>query len=112
MELVHYISPQPLSLDLIKNIIDQKKQLILSDESRSLISRSFDYVQDKISDGETLYYGINTGFGSLCDVPISNDEIEQLQLNLLQSHACGMGDEVPLPIVKIMMLLKSPAITH
>ena len=112
MELVHYISPQPLSLDLIKNIIDQKKQLILSDESRSLISRSFDYVQDKISDGETLYYGINTGFGSLCDVPISNDEIEQLQLNLLQSHACGMGDEVPLPIVKIMMLLKINALSQ
>jgi histidine ammonia-lyase len=112
MESVHYISPQPLTLDLIKNIIDQRLQLVLSDESRLRINRSFDYVQDKIADGETLYYGINTGFGSLCDVHISNDEIEQLQLNLLQSHACGMGDEVPIPIVKIMMLLKINALSQ
>ncbi len=112
MESVHYISPQPLTLDLIKNIVNQKIQLVLSDESRLRINRSFDYVQDKIADGETLYYGINTGFGSLCDVHISNDEIEQLQLNLLQSHACGMGDEVPIPIVKIMMLLKINALSQ
>jgi histidine ammonia-lyase len=112
MESVHYISPQPLTLDLIKNIINQKTQLQLSDESRKRINRSFDYVQDKIADGETLYYGINTGFGSLCDVHISNDEIEQLQLNLLQSHACGMGDEVPISVVKIMMLLKINALSQ
>lgn len=53
-----------------------------------------------------MYYGINTGFGSLCNVKISDSDIEQLQTNLVLSHACGLGDEVPHDIVKIMLLLK------
>lgn len=112
MESHHYISPQALSLHHIKEIISQKKKLSLSEESKILINRCFNFVQEKISHSDALYYGINTGFGSLCDVSISNDEIEQLQLNLLQSHACGMGDEVPSNIVQIMLLLKINALSH
>jgi histidine ammonia-lyase len=111
MESFHHISPNPLTLSELQDIITQKKQLRLSEESKAIIVRSFDFVNSKIADGETLYYGINTGFGSLCDVPISNDEIEQLQLNLLQSHACGMGEEVPEQVVQIMLLLKINALS-
>lgn len=110
MELVHHISPNPLHLNEIQDIIRHKKRLALSEESLMCVQKSYDYVQSKINGTDTLYYGINTGFGSLCDVAISNGEIEQLQLNLLQSHACGMGDEVPTDIVQIMLLLKINAL--
>jgi histidine ammonia-lyase len=55
---------------------------------------------------DVLYYGINTGFGSLCNVRIDAKDIEKLQENLVLSHACGTGAEVPLRIVKLMLLLK------
>ena len=53
------------------------------------------YLDKKIDDGDDLFYGINTGFGYLQDVKIDNQQLEELQSNLLQSHACGMGEEVP-----------------
>jgi histidine ammonia-lyase len=51
-------------------------------------------------------YGINTGFGSLCNVKISNENLSKLQENLVKSHSCGTGEKVPLEIVKLMLLLK------
>jgi histidine ammonia-lyase len=57
-------------------------------------------------------YGINTGFGSLCDVKINNADLEQLQKNLVMSHACGTGEEVPHSIVKIMLLLKVQSLSY
>lgn len=64
------------------------------------------YLDAKMQEKDKTYYGINTGFGSLCDVKISSGDIEQLQENLVLSHACGVGNEVPQEIVKIMLLLK------
>src|SRR5690606_3738152 len=55
---------------------------------------------------------INTGFGFLQNVVISNEQIEQLQANLLMSHACGLGDEVPQPIVKLMLALKVKSLSY
>jgi histidine ammonia-lyase len=57
-------------------------------------------------------YGINTGFGSLCNVKISNENLSQLQENLVKSHACGTGDEVPNAIVKLMLLLKIQSLSY
>lgn len=61
---------------------------------------------DKILEKGQTYYGINTGFGSLCNVRIGDSDLSQLQENLVCSHACGMGDEVPEEIVRLMLLLK------
>jgi histidine ammonia-lyase len=63
------------------------------------------YLNAILQQGGT-YYGINTGFGSLCNVRIAPDELSALQENLVCSHACGMGDEVPEEIVRLMLLLK------
>ncbi len=63
------------------------------------------YLEQVIAQGGT-YYGINTGFGSLCNVRIQPEELSLLQENLVCSHACGMGDEVPQEIVRLMLLLK------
>ena len=57
-------------------------------------------------------YGINTGFGSLCDKRINTTDLEELQKNLVMSHACGMGDEVPKEIVKIMLFLKIQSLSY
>ena len=57
-------------------------------------------------------YGINTGFGSLCNVKISNDNLSKLQENLVKSHACGTGEEVPAAIVKILLLLKIQSLSY
>jgi histidine ammonia-lyase len=61
---------------------------------------------------ETPIYGINTGFGSLCNVKISNENLSKLQENLVKSHACGTGEEVPLTIVKLMLLLKIQSLSY
>ncbi len=106
MSSVHYISSETLSLKDVANIINQKQTLALSADSVQRITKCRNYLDLKISNNDDLIYGINTGFGSLCDVRISEHEIEELQTNLMLSHACGMGDEVPEEIVKIMLLLK------
>ena len=70
------------------------------------------YLDEKLEKSDELYYGINTGFGYLQDVKISSADIEQLQYNLLMSHACGMGDEVPQEIVKLMLALKVKSLSY
>jgi histidine ammonia-lyase len=65
-----------------------------------------------MASNEAPIYGINTGFGSLCNVKISNENLSQLQENLVKSHACGTGEEVPAEIVKIMLLLKIQSLSY
>jgi histidine ammonia-lyase len=77
----------------------------LSDNDLQKVNANRNYLDKKIASGQT-YYGINTGFGSLCNVRINDDELSDLQKNLVTSHSCGFGDEVPGEIVKIMLLLK------
>jgi histidine ammonia-lyase len=55
---------------------------------------------------------VNTGFGALCNTGISNEKLSALQENLLRSHACGTGQEVPQHIVKIMLLLKIQSLSY
>ncbi|WP_300487881.1 histidine ammonia-lyase [Flavobacterium sp.] len=106
MDTIHYISSDVISLELLQEIISQNMKLELSEEARVNIEKCRAYLDAKMeSHGEPIY-GINTGFGSLCNVKISNENLSKLQENLVKSHACGTGDEVPHEIVKIMLLLK------
>ena len=95
--------PEHLSIDLLKNGFDNK--LALSAAATGRIAHNRAYLDNVLKGGGT-YYGINTGFGSLCNVRIKDDELALLQENLVCSHACGMGDEVPEEIVRLMLLLK------
>lgn len=95
-----------LSLDDVRKIIDERLQLKLSVKAVKRIKRCRNYLDKKIADKEATFYGINTGFGSLCNTKISNNDLTTLQENLLRSHACGTGDLVPQEIVKLMLLLK------
>ncbi|MDZ4759435.1 MAG: histidine ammonia-lyase [Bacteroidota bacterium] len=70
------------------------------------IEHCHQFLKQKIAKPGAVFYGINTGFGSLCDTVIDSNELEQLQINLLRSHACGTGDRVPNEVVRAMLLLK------
>ncbi|WP_396176278.1 histidine ammonia-lyase [Flavobacterium sp.] len=112
MEHSHYISTEVLSLEQLKEIITQNKTLSLSEEAKVNIEKCRAYLDQKMSFNEAPIYGINTGFGSLCNVKISNENLSQLQSNLVKSHACGTGDEVPSEIVKLMLLLKIQSLSY
>jgi histidine ammonia-lyase len=101
-----------LTLSDISSIIKDKKHIALSPEAKQRIVACRVYLDNKMSDKDAVFYGINTGFGSLCNTQISPDELEQLQYNLLRSHACGTGDYVPQEIVKLMLLLKVQSLSY
>src|SRR5690554_5609426 len=106
MESYHYISSEVLSLRKIASILLENRKLALSEEAKANIEKCRTYLDKKMENHQDPIYGINTGFGSLYNVKIDNENLSQLQENLMKSHACGTGDEVPQEIVKIMLLLK------
>ena len=112
MENIHYISSEVLSLDMLQEIMAHHKTLELSEEAKINIQKCRAYLDKKMASHDAPIYGINTGFGSLCNVKISNDNLSQLQENLVKSHACGTGEEVPHEIVKIMLLLKIQSLSY
>lgn len=108
----HTISTAHLSIERIEEIISKKYKLKLSEEVITKINRCRQYIDDRMAASSDPVYGINTGFGSLCDVKINSSDLEQLQKNLVMSHACGTGEEVPASIVKIMLLLKIQSLSY
>lgn len=112
MDNLHYISSEILNLETLQEIISQDKKLALSEATIANIEKCRAYLDEKMASQETPIYGINTGFGSLCNVVISNDNLSKLQENLVKSHACGTGEEVPHEIVKIMLLLKIQSLSY
>ncbi|MEX2350398.1 MAG: histidine ammonia-lyase [Flavobacteriaceae bacterium] len=108
----HYISSQVLDLHTIIYIVDTQKQLSLSDEAILNINKSRTYLDNKLKNNETPIYGINTGFGSLCNIKVSSENLTTLQENLVKSHACGTGEFVPKEIVKLMLLLKVQSLSY
>ena len=59
-----------------------------------------------IAEGDVSVYGINTGFGPLCTTRVSPEDTIKLQYNILRSHSCGVGQDVPREVAKLMMILK------
>jgi histidine ammonia-lyase len=105
------ISPENLSIEKINEILGQDAKLTLSKESADLITHCRKYLDHKLENNTSPIYGITTGFGSLHNKIISNDQLNKLQENLVMSHACGTGPEVREEIVRLMLLLKIHAIS-
>lgn len=101
-----------ISLEEIDEIVGEHRTLVLGDDARAAIQKCRTYLDEKIKRHDKLIYGINTGFGSLCNTAIDEKDLEQLQTNLVRSHACGTGEEVPQEIVKRMLLLKVLGLSH
>ena len=112
MFATHYISNNTLSLEELNTIIEENHTLALSEEAIANINKCREYLDNKMQTQTNPIYGINTGFGSLYNIKISNEDLTTLQENLMKSHACGTGDEVPHSIVKIMLLLKIKSLCY
>jgi histidine ammonia-lyase len=104
--MVHTIDNQWVTLDRIEELISGHYTIELGEHARKAILECRNYLDEKLQRHDQLIYGINTGFGSLCNTEISPEDLEQLQRNLVLSHACGTGEEVPQELVKRMLLLK------
>ena len=109
---IHTISSEKLTFRKVFDIITGNYKLKLSDESIDRINICRDYLDNKTKDHNTPIYGINTGFGALYNKKISKEDLGKLQENLVKSHACGIGDEVPQEIVKLMILLKVQSLSY
>ena len=110
--MIHQISDNYLSLQEIKQILESGLKLELSASAKEKIQKCRNYLDEKMSREGEIHYGINTGFGSLCDTVISSDDLGRLQRNLVLSHACGAGEEVPKKIVRLMLLLKIQGLSY
>jgi len=90
----------------IRDMVASKEELELSDALIERIKHARQFLEDYIERAEKPIYGINTGFGSLCDTEIEKKDLGTLQRNLVMSHACGVGDIVDPEIVRYMIVLK------
>ena len=110
--MLHEINSQVIDFRKITTIINENKKLKLSDEAIYKIVHCREYLDKRLQSGEGILYGINTGFGSLYNRVISKNELGLLQKNLVMSHACGVGEEVPREIVKLMLFLKIQSLSY
>jgi len=85
---------------------DHRRAVLLAADAREVVNHARAVVDD-IAAGEKLAYAITTGVGKLSDVRIAGDQIRELQLNLVRSHACGVGDPLPVAETRAMMLLRA-----
>ncbi|CAN5728471.1 histidine ammonia-lyase [soil metagenome] len=112
MSDIHYISSQPLTLGEVETILRERHTLALSPEAEKKIADCHAFLHAKLEASEAPIYGVNTGFGALFYKQISAEDLEQLQRNLVMSHACGTGPEVPEEIVRLMLLLKIQSLAY
>lgn len=106
------ITDRPLSIPESVELAHQAVPLHIKQEDLAKAKACYEYIQKITQNPDTLMYGINTGFGALANTPISTQELKQLQINLLRSHACGLGEPVPIPIVRLMILFKIKSLLH
>ncbi len=100
------LSGQALTLEQIASVSDQKLRVVLSETARVRVQRSREVIEELLRQGRVVY-GVNTGFGKLSDVHIPPSELELLQLNLVRSHACGIGKPLGEAETRAMMLLRA-----
>lgn len=109
-------APKPLVLDGrslsladIRRFVAGSTRVELAASAKSAMLRSVETVREAVR-SERVSYGITTGFGAFANKRISPDQVRQLQLNLVRSHACGIGEPLCPSIVRLMLLLKANAL--
>ncbi|MCQ2292394.1 MAG: histidine ammonia-lyase [Bacteroidales bacterium] len=108
----HKISTKFLSIDKVEKIIERNQKIELSQEAIDAVQKCREYLDKKAASSKNPIYGVTTGFGSLCNRSISPEDLSTLQRNLVISHACGVGDEVPQEIVRLMLLMKIQSLSY
>lgn len=104
------LAGQPLSLSEIAAVAHDSIPIEIAPAARSRIQGSRRVIEEIVAKGGVVY-GVSTGFGKLADVQIPKTELRQLQLNLVRSHACGVGRPLSVPEVRAMMLLRANVLT-
>lgn len=100
------------SFEQVKNLLALGQLVSITSDAQDRISGCRNYLDEKLSGSEAFFYGINTGFGYLQNVQIAKTQLKELQYNLLKSHACGIGEEVPNEIVKLMLAFKIKSLSY
>lgn len=100
------IDGRSLSLQALRAFERQRPHVALANAARANMQRSVEIVREAVRT-DRVSYGITTGFGAFANKRISPDQVRQLQLNLVRSHACGVGEPLPAAIVRRMLLLKA-----
>lgn len=112
MSNIHYISPDVLDFERIEEILKNNYKLELDDTAARSIVKCRDYLDRKMEASDEPIYGVNTGFGALCNVKVPKEDLSALQKNLVMSHACGIGNAIPVEIAKLMLLLKVQSLAY
>ena len=102
---------QLVGLSELREVWGGPVQVELGDGARRRVAESNDFVTDVVASGEQVY-GVNTGFGQLAQVSISDDELVHLQENLVRSHAVGVGESLDDGIVRLVMFMKVVALAE
>ena len=100
------LNGQQLTLQQIADVAKGREQVVLAAGARVRVERARQVVQDIVTQKRTVY-GVNTGFGKLSDVSIDESDLVQLQLNLVRSHSCGLGDPLSEDEARAMLLLRA-----
>ena len=108
----HIISHKTLTIDKVKELLVPGVHLKLGHDAEAAILKCRQYLDSKMEDIGRPVYGVTTGFGSLCNISIPQEDLSQLQHNLVMSHACGTGERVRSEIVKMMILLKVQSLSY
>ena len=106
-----HIQPGLLTLAQLRELHTSKTTLTLDPAARPAIRASADLVQ-KAAQGGDAVYGVNTGFGKLANQRIAQADLETLQLNLLRSHAVGVGEPMSEPVVRLILLMKAASLAR
>jgi histidine ammonia-lyase len=106
------LDARPLSFEQVTSLLEYNQHLSITYAAHAEIVRCRAYLDGKDEVGGKLFYGINTGFGFLQDVRIDPGQTEQLQYNLLKSHACGLGEVVPEAIIRLMLAFKIKSLSY
>ena len=99
------IDNQLIGLAELREAWHQPITIELGIEARRCVAESNELITDVLAGGEKVY-GVNTGFGQLAQVRVSDEDLAQLQENLVRSHAVGVGDNLDDNIVRLVMLMK------
>jgi histidine ammonia-lyase len=99
-----------LTLEQIADVAIHGERVTIAPSARSGISAARELIEQIVA-RNAVVYGVNTGFGKLSDVRVPANELRQLQLNLVRSHACGIGPPLSEPEVRAMMLLRANVLT-
>ncbi len=110
--MVFNINQKIHNLAEVAGLLMDDAVIVLGDEACERIVKCREYLDNRMKTQKEPIYGITTGFGSLCNVSIDAGDLSQLQKNLVMSHACSIGEEVPQEVVKLMMAFKIKSLSY